>query len=275
MKDTYARIEASRDFLLNRVTEWPSTAIVMGSGLSSIFEGLDLEHTIPYQDIPYFPESTVTSHSGEIRIYSYQDHRFVVLAGRWHYYEGYTSKELTFPIRVLKSAGIETIVFTNVSGGVNPEYTTGDIVLIKDHINMIPDHPLRGPNDQRLGLRFPDMLKTYDKDIMDTIYNISMKIQIPIKEGVYLALQGPSLETPAEYTMAYRLGADMVGMSTVPEVIVAKHSDMRIAALSIISNVCYPIERITETTMEEVVAVANRSGKKLALILHELILRLQ
>ena len=249
----------------------PSVAIMMGTGLSSITEIMDIEQSIPYGDVPYFPKSTVESHKGEIVLGRLGETPVLIMAGRWHYYEGYSTKEFTFPIRVLKHLGVEKIIFTNVSGGVNASYNAGDLVIIKDHINTIPDHPLRGHNDERLGPRFPDMLYTYDREMISTIEKSAHTAGIEIHKGVYYALQGPSLETPAEYAMIHHLGADMVGMSTVPEVIVAKHAGLAIAAISIISNVCFPIDRITETTIESVIAIANKSAKKLNAMLVDVV----
>lgn len=268
----YKKIFSSAECISNLIGRpIPSTAIMMGTGLSSIVDGMVECDSIDYKDIPYFPQSTVQSHKGKLVVGKLNGQKVLVLAGRWHYYEGYSSKELTFPIRVLKELGVDSIIFTNVSGGVNGDYNAGDLVIIKDHINAIPDHPLRGLNDDRLGPRFPDMLKTYSHSLREKIKRAADQLNIPIHEGVYYGLQGPSLETPAEYIMINKVGADLVGMSTVPEVIVAKHAGMNIAAVSIVSNVCFPPERITETTVEEVIEVANQASDKLNQILGVLV----
>jgi purine-nucleoside phosphorylase len=268
----FQNIEQSANYILKQVTgRSPKIAIMMGTGLSSIIEDLEDSLTINYKTIPHFPQSTVQSHRGKL-VYGYLNGtEVIILAGRWHFYEGYSTKQLTFPIRVVKNLGIETILFTNVSGGVNEKYNAGDLVVIKDHINFIPDHPLRGQNDNRLGPRFPDMLNTYDQKIRAKFQSIAESMKITIHEGVYLALQGPSLETPAEYNFVHLVGGDMVGMSTVPEVIVAKHAGLKIGAVSIISNVCFPPEKITETTIESVIEVANQSSKKLNAVLKKLV----
>lgn len=264
----YQKILTSAEYISNRAgRSIPSVAIMMGTGLSCIVDEMTNCDSIDYIDIPYFPQSTVQSHKGKLVIGKLNGQEVLVLAGRWHYYEGYSSKELTFPIRVLKELGVGSIIFTNVSGGVNGDYNAGDLVVIKDHINAIPDHPLRGQNDDRLGPRFPDMLKTYSYSLKEKIKSAAARLNIPIHEGIYYGLQGPSLETPAEYVMINKVGADLVGMSTVPEVIVAKHAGMNIAAVSIVSNVCFPPERITETTVEEVIEVANQASDKLNQIL--------
>jgi len=268
----YQNILDSASFIQEKVTiDIPKVAIMMGTGLSSIIDEMTDIEALDYSDILNFPKSTVQSHKGKLVIGKLNDVYVLVLAGRWHYYEGYSSKEITFPIRVLKQLGIETILFTNVSGGVNANYEAGDLVVIRDHINTIPDHPLRGENDDRLGPRFPDMLTTYDSELRKKLAQTASNLKIKIHEGVYYGLQGPSLETPAEYVMIHKAGADMVGMSTVPEAIVAKHAGMSIGAVSIISNVCYPPERITETTVEEVIKVANEASDKLNQILGRLI----
>ncbi|MEM9545383.1 MAG: purine-nucleoside phosphorylase [Bacteroidota bacterium] len=268
----YQRIQLAANYISKQVEgRTPKIAIMMGTGLSSIVNDLEDNITIGYNSIPYFPQSTVQSHRGKLVYGTLEGTEVIILAGRWHYYEGYSSKELTFPIRVIKQLGIETIYFTNVSGGVNEAYSAGDLVIIRDHINFIPDHPLRGANDLRLGPRFPDMLHTYDSNLRNNIKEAASKLEIPIHQGVYFALQGPSLETPAEYNFIHKIGADMVGMSTVPEVIVAKHAGLKIAAISIISNICYPPEKITETTIEDVIEVANQASGKLNLVLKKVI----
>ena len=260
----YQKIQQAANYILKQIDgRAPRTAIMMGTGLSSIVDDLEETLTIDYNTIPHFPQSTVQSHKGKLVYGKLNGAEVIILAGRWHYYEGYSTKELTFPIRVVKQLGIETIIFTNVSGSVNENYNAGDLVIIKDHINFIPDHPLRGQNDLRLGPRFPDMLHTYDEELRSKIQVAAENLNLPIHQGVYFALQGPSLETPAEYNFIHTVGADMVGMSTVPEVIVAKHAGLKIGAISIISNVCYPPEKITETTIEGVIEVANSASKNL------------
>ena len=268
----YQNILTSAEYISKRIERpIPTIAIMMGTGLGSIIDDMVNCESIDYADIPYFPRSTVQSHKGKLVVGKLNNKEVIVLAGRWHYYEGYSTKELTFPIRVLQQMGVETILFTNVSGSVNEAYNAGDLVVIKDHINAIPDHPLRGLNDDRLGPRFPDMLKTYSKSLRDELIKVAVELDIPIHEGVYYGLQGPSLETTAEYVMINKVGADLVGMSTVPEVIVAKHAGMNIAAVSIVSNVCFPPESITETTIEEVIQIANQASEKLNQILGRLV----
>lgn len=268
----YKNIAQSANYINKQIAgQSPKIAIMMGTGLSSIVDELENPVSIDYGTIPHFPQSTVQSHRGKLVFGHLSGVEVIILAGRWHYYEGYSTKELTFPIRVIKKLGIETVLFTNVSGSVNASYEAGDLVIIKDHINFIPDHPLRGQNDTRLGPRFPDMLNTYDKNIRNKIKTVGKELNYTIHEGVYFSLQGPSLETPAEYNFIHKVGGDMVGMSTVPEVIVAKHADLKIGAISIISNVCYPPDKITETTIESVIEIAHQASQKLNKVLLKLI----
>jgi purine-nucleoside phosphorylase len=185
------------------------------------------------------------------------DEPVVIMAGRFHYYEGYSMKEVTFPVRVLKYLGIQKLLITNMAGSTNENFQTGDIIFVRDHINLLPENPLRGPNDDRLGERFPDMLHAYDQDLLNKGIQSAIKIGIEPKKGVYIALQGPNLETPAEYEFLQRIGGDLVGMSTVPEVLVARHMDLPVLVISVVSNTCYPIEMITKTTVEDVLKVAS------------------
>jgi purine-nucleoside phosphorylase len=193
------------------------------------------------------------------------------MAGRFHYYEGYSMQQITFPIRVLKALGVNEIWISNVSGSTNAAMEAGDLVFLKDHINLLPENPLRGENDERLGMRFPDLSNTYDRTLTARAIAIAKERNIRAHEGVYVALQGPNLETPAESNFLHRIGGDVVGMSTVPEVLVAKHSNMKIMVVSIVSNQCFPIENIKETTLESVIEVAQKAAVQMAIILKTLI----
>lgn len=240
--------------------------MISGTGLGAIWEEMDCIHEIPYHEIPHFKRNTVQSHKGMLYICRYANQHIAVLSGRFHYYEGYSAQEVVFPVRVMQALGVSRLLITNVSGGVNPAYSSGSIVFIRDHINTQPGHPLRGTNDDRLGIRFPDMLRTYDKEALDGLRAFAQKEGIAHHTGVYLALQGPSLETPAEYEFIHRTGADLVGMSSVPEAIAGVHAGMKVTGISVVSNVCYPIESITETTVEEVIAVAKAAIPSLSRI---------
>lgn len=263
----FEKAEAARHYIHHHIDGLKLDAcMITGTGLGEIWNEMEVLHKIPYSDIPHFPKSTVQSHKGILYICKYHNKHVAVLSGRFHYYEGYSAQEVSFPVRVVKALGIPKILITNVAGGLNPSYKAGSIVFIKDHINVQPAHSLRGFNDERLGVRFPDMLKSYDRKAIDKLRAFAQKENIDVHEGVYLGLQGPSLETPAEYEYLHRIGADLVGMSTVPEVITSVHSGLSIVGISVVSNVCYPIEEITETTVEEVIAVAKEATPSLSKI---------
>lgn len=257
-------VEAA-DYISNRVETavQAKLCIILGTGLGDLKKLVKVHAKIPYADIPHFPVSTVQSHDGELIIGSLHDKEVIMMAGRFHYYEGYSAAELTFPIYVLKQLGIEQLLATNVTGGVNPHYESGDLVIVKDHINLHPDHPLRGKNDERLGPRFPDMMEAYDPQMIAEFEKTAQEENIKTHQGVYVGLQGPSLETPAEYKFCRIIGGDLIGMSTVPEVIVANHCGIRCGVISIISNVCYPLNRLSKTTVEEVIEVAGKASIKL------------
>lgn len=267
----YDQVIEATAYLRALTTDNILDAVVLGTGLGSFVDHIDIKRKVAYQDIPHFPATTVQSHAGEVILGKLKGKPVIVLSGRFHYYEGYSMKEVTFPIRVLQLLGVENIYITNVAGGTNPTFEAGDLVVIKDHIYMMPENPLRGSNDSRLGPRFPDMKETYSKEVRAKAQQIAQDLGIDLKEGVYFCLQGPNLETPAEYEFIHRSGADLVGMSTVPEVIVAKHAGLNIFAVSIVSNVCYPPDRIQETTIESVVEVAEQSGGRLSTLLTALI----
>lgn len=267
MKSLFEKVTESADYIRSVAKTGADYAIVLGTGLGDYAATISDQITIPYSEIPNFPVSTVKSHQGQL-IFGYKfGIPVIALSGRFHYYEGYTSAEVTFPIRVLKALGIQHLILTNAAGGVNPHFVEGDIVIIEDHINMMPDHPLRGAHDERLGPRFPDMMAAYHPETNLQFQGLAASLKMPLKKGVYLGLQGPSLETPAEYKMAHILGADLVGMSTIPEVIVARSMDMRVTAFSIVSNVCFPTAAITKTTIDEVIAVVNASATKVQKLL--------
>jgi purine-nucleoside phosphorylase len=256
----FEQIEQARNFLSGQLTETYKLGIVLGTGLGSLAEEIEVTVRIPYSEIPNFPISTVESHAGELIFGKLEGVSIVAMSGRFHYYEGYSAKELTFPIRVLKAIGVETLIISNAAGSTNADIDAGDIVLIKDHINLHPDNPLRGKNDERLGIRFPDMLNTYSPRLRALCKKVGKELELELKEGVYVGLQGPNLETPAEYRFINIIGGDLVGMSTIPEVLVARHSEIEVLAVSVVSNKCYPIEILTETTLEEVIEVVNKAS---------------
>ena len=267
----YDKIQEAIKYIHSQTNFNPRFGIILGTGLGGLVEEIETECVIAYKDIPHFPISTVQSHKSQLIFGHLAGQPIVAMAGRFHYYEGYSMQEVTFPVRVMKFLGIERLIISNVSGSTNAEIEAGDIVFVRDHINLQPENPLRGVNDERLGPRFPDMKNTYDNNLITKALEIAQANNITAHTGVYLALQGPNLETPAEYEFIHRVGADLVGMSTVPEVIVAKHSGLPVFVLSVVSNKCYPIEEITETTVEEVIHLAKATEPKMRLIVKALL----
>ncbi len=267
----YDQIQEAIHFIRAKTNFRPDFGIILGTGLGGLTDDIEVVSEFDYKDIPHFPVSTVPSHNGKLLLGTLAGKAVVAMAGRFHYYEGYSMQQVTFPVRVLKSLGIERILISNVSGSVNAQIEAGDIVFVKDHINLQPENPLLGPNDDRLGLRFPDMYRTYDGEMLTQAKKIAADQGIHAHEGVYVALEGPSLETPAEYGFLHRIGGDLVGMSTIPEVIVAKHAGLKIFVISVVSNKCYPLEEITKTTIESVIALAEAAEPKMRLIVKELV----
>lgn len=231
------KIQETATFIREKVGgEMPKVAIVLGSGLGNLADKIDIKAAIPYGEIPNFPVSTVEGHKGQL-IFGMLGKKYVMaMQGRFHYYEGYSMKEATFPIRVMKAIGVKVLCVSNAAGGMNPNFRVGDVMLITDHINLFPDHPLRGKNYNELGPRFPAMNEAYSHRIIDLAREIAKKNKVRLMEGVYVGTQGPTFETPSEYRYFYRIGGDAVGMSTVPEVIVARHADMEVFGLSVITD---------------------------------------
>jgi len=236
-KNLYDKARETADHVLDLADEIPEYGIVLGSGLGSLSEDIEIDVEIPYATIPNFPVSTVKGHKGSL-ILGWLGGKYVLaMNGRFHYYEGYNMYEVTFPQRVMKLMGINKLIVSNASGGVNTSFRIGDVMLITDHINFFPEHPLRGPNDERFGPRFVNMSEPYSLKMIEVVENYARERQIPYRKGVYLGLQGPTFETLAEYKMIRTLGADAVGMSTVPEVIVAKHMSMEVFGVSVITDI--------------------------------------
>lgn len=267
----FEKIQDAKNFILGKTNLRPKTAIILGTGLSGLADDIEDAVHIPYREIPNFPVSTVESHKGQLIIGHLGGQPVIAMAGRFHYYEGYSMKEVTFPVRVFQLMGVEKMIVSNAAGGVNPNYNGGDIIVIHDHINLFPENPLRGVNDDRLGVRFPDMMHAYDENWRNLTLQVAESLGIKPQTGVYLGLQGPNLETPAEYVFAHNLSADLVGMSTVPEVIVARHAGIKVLAISVVANVAYPPERLTETTMEEVIAMVQSVSPKMVDLVKEVL----
>ena len=259
----YHQVQECLAFIRRRSDLQPKLGIILGTGLGTISEEIEVEREFVYGLLPYFCASTVASHRGKLILGTLHGVPVVVMSGRLHYYEGYSMQQLTFPVRVMKALGIERLVISNASGSVNPEINTGDVIFLRDHINMQPENPLRGPNDERMGPRFPDMLHAYDRDLNAWAIERAAEHDLIGHEGVYLALAGPNLETPAEYRMANVIGADCIGMSTVPEVLVARHCGLPVFVLSVVSNKCFPIAEIQPTTVDDVIATVQAVEPKL------------
>lgn len=262
------------EFLKSRIKSEPTVGIILGSGLGNLVDYIKVDTKISYQDIPFFPVSTVMGHSGKLVFGNIASKSVVAMQGRVHYYEGLSMQEVTYPVRVMKFLGIKYLIVSNAAGGVNPKFEPGDLMLIVDHINLMPENPLRGPNDDALGPRFPSMHNAYDRDLRQLALSVAAELGIPLQQGVYVALQGPNLETPAEYLFIRTIGGDAVGMSTVPEVIVANHMGIKVLGFSVITNVANPYDPM-ETTHEEVLKAANKAGKKLIKLVSAAIGRLR
>ncbi len=245
--------------------------MILGSGLGSFTDDIAIEFTLPYDEIPNFPVSTVEGHKGALVLGTIGTKKVVAMQGRFHYYEGYSMQEVTFPVRVMKYLGIQKLIVSNASGGVNPNYKVGDIVIIHDHINLVPEHPLRGKNDERFGPRFVNMSEPYSKKMIATAKEVAQINAIEVKDGIYLGLQGPTFETLAEYKMVKILGADCVGMSTVPEVIVARHMDLETFGVSVITDMGNE-ESIGTISHDEVLEAAQKAEPKVRKLIQELIL---
>ena len=264
------KIKATATFINEKIKRSIDAGIILGSGLGGLVREIEIELEIPYSEIPDFPVSTVEGHSGKLIVGKLAGKTVLAMQGRFHYYEGYSMKEVTFPVRVMKLMGINTLFVSNASGGLNPTYNVGDVVIISDHINFFPEHPLRGTNINELGTRFPDMSKSYDPYLRNKAKAIALKNGITVKEGIYVGVSGPTFETPAEYLMFRNLGADVVGMSTVPEVIVARHMEMTVFGISIVTDSGVP-GQIVEISHEEVQEVAMKAEPHMTLILKELV----
>jgi len=267
MSDLRTRIDEAAAAIRERLDCTPRVGIILGTGLGNLARQIDGAKEMPYAEIPHFPQSTVQSHAGQFLAGTLGGQSVVAMEGRFHYYEGYTLEQVTFPVRVMKALGIEILIVTNACGGMNPQHEKGDIVIIEDHINMMGVNPLIGPNDDALGPRFPDMVEPYDKAFVRIAEAVALEQGIRTQRGVYLAVTGPCLETRAEYRMMRGFGADCVGMSTVPEVIVGVHAGLRILGMGVVTDICLA-DALAPVDIDEIIAVANETGPKLeALIL--------
>lgn len=250
------KVKETIEYLEGRISQKPEVGIILGTGLGGLVDEIEIHHTFPYEFIPNFPVSTVAGHKGQLIFGKMGGKSIVAMQGRFHYYEGYTMQELTFPVRVMKFLGIKLLVLSNASGGVNPTFDVGDIMVIEDHINLMKDNPLIGQNEEEIGPRFPDMREPYDHRLIDLAFRIAEDQKVKLQRGVYAAVSGPTYETPAEYKYIRTIGADAVGMSTVPEVIAARHMGLRCFAVSVISDLGVP-GKIEEITHAHVIKAAS------------------
>lgn len=264
------KVQETVDFIKERTGFEPEYGVILGSGLGSFTDDIEIEYILSYEEIPNFPVSTVQGHKGALVFGTVGHKKVVAMQGRFHFYEGYDMKQVTFPVRVMKQLGVQKLIVSNASGGVNSNYEVGSIVLIKDHINLMPEHPLRGQNDERFGPRFVNMSEPYSKAMTAKAKAIASTEGITVHDGVYLGLQGPTFETLAEYKMVKILGADCVGMSTVPEVIVARHMELETFGLSVITDMGNE-ENIEEVNHEEVLKAAKRAEPQVRKLIRELI----
>jgi len=272
MHTYWNKIKTTSAFIQEKTNDFaPQFGIVLGTGLGGLVDKIEIKYSLDYTEIPNFPVSTIESHKGRLIFGNLQGKKVVAMQGRFHYYEGYSAKEITFPIRVMKLLGIEKLFISNAAGGLRADHQKGDLMIIRDHINLQPDNPLRGENLEELGGRFPDMIEPYNKAMIEQGLKIAQQNNFRCAAGVYVSVPGPNLETIAEYIYLNRIGAEAVGMSTVPEVIVAAHMRLPVFAISVITDVCFPPERVQPIDIPDIIATANATQSKLTLLLSTLI----
>lgn len=270
MSTLWDQIEEATASIRRHWTGTPKVGLILGTGLGGLAEQIDQQATIPYADIPHFPVATVQSHAGRLVCGTLSGTPIVAMEGRFHYYEGYSLQQVTFPVRVMKSLGVQTLLVTNAAGGINPQLDLADIVVIEDHINLMPENPLRGINDDRLGPRWPDLCEPYTKSLIRATRAAALEMGIHVHKGVFVAVSGPNLETRAEYRMLKAMGADVVGMSTVPEVLVAVHAGLKVLGLSVVTDLCLP-DHLEPVEISRILATAAKGGEKLARLIPRII----
>lgn len=265
------QLQQAKDFLFQQIGGFrPDFGIILGTGLGALVNEIDIRYAFPYEDIPHFPVSTVESHSGRLLFGLLAGRPVVVMQGRFHYYEGYTMEQVVFPVRVMKLLGIQKLLVSNAGGGLNPAFKTSDLMVITDHINLQPYNPLIGPNIDELGPRFPDMSQVYDEEMIRQAQAIAQEQELPLQTGVYVSVPGPMLETKAEYRYLTLIGADAVGMSTVPEIIAARHMGLPCFAVSVITDMCVP-GQIKKVVLLDILEAAARAEPSLTLLIKQLI----
>jgi purine-nucleoside phosphorylase len=276
MTELRKQIREAVEFIRTRTRLKPEIGIILGTGLGGLAKEIRKETVIDYEEIPHFPISTVESHHGKLIFGKLAGKRVVAMQGRFHYYEGYTMQQITFPVRVMGAKGglgVKTLLISNAAGALNPLFRRGDVMIIVDHINLLGDNPLIGPNDDEIGPRFPDMSEAYSRKLVALAEDTALEQKIKVQKGVYVAMTGPNLETGAEYRFLRIIGADAVGMSTIPETIVANHMGVKVLGISIITDECFP-DALKPTNVEEIIAVANKAEPKLTKIMKEVVRRI-
>jgi len=271
MSDWMKKITECSSFIKEKISIEPQLGIILGTGLGRLIDEIEISEEISYEDLPHFPVSTVEGHSGRLIFGKIGQMPVMVMQGRFHYYEGYSMKQVTFPVRVMKMLGVSQLIVSNVSGSTNAEINKGDLVIISDHINLQPENPLRGQNLDAQGPRFPDLFEVYSPRLRQQALEIAAANGYRAQEGVYASIQGPNLETKAEYKWLHKIGADCVGMSTVPEVLVAVHCGLEIFGISVITDKGIPVEELEPVTLEEVIAVAMEAEPKMTQVIRQLI----
>ena len=270
MSELRQKIQEALDYIRQHTSSTPEIGIVLGTGLGDLVKEIEQEVALSYKDIPHFPVSTVETHAGKLIFGKISGRPVVAMQGRFHYYEGYSMQQITFPIRVMKFLGVKTLLISNAAGGMNPLFRKGDLMVMVDHINLLGDNPLIGPNDDELGPRFPDMSEPYSRRLIELAEKIALEEKIRLQKGVYVAVAGPNLETRAEYRFLRSIGADVVGMSTVPEVIVARHMNMEVFAISVITDECFP-EALQPVDVADIIRTANEAQPRLTLIMKRMV----
>ncbi len=273
MSELLKMIDETLEAIRTKTEKSYEVGIILGTGLGGLVKDIKVEYEIDYDQLPHFPISTVESHKGKLIFGTLGEKNVVAMQGRFHYYEGYSMKQITYPVRVMKKLGVETLLVSNACGGMNPLYRRGDIMIMVDHINLLGDNPLIGKNEDEFGPRFPDMSEPYDLELIELAEQVALENQIKIQKGVYVAVPGPNLETRAEYRFLRTIGADVVGMSTIPENIIANHMGMKVLGFSIITDECFP-ESLKKVNVEEIIEAAMGAEPKMTTIMREVISKL-
>lgn len=270
MADTFTMMQEAASFIQSKTTMAPETGIILGTGLGRLADAIEAEVVIPYEEIPHFPVSTVEMHAGKLIMGTLSGKKVFAMQGRFHFYEGYSMQKIVFPVRVMKLLGVTTLIVSNAAGGINPLFAPGTVMAITDHINLLGDNPLIGSNDNRIGIRFPDMSEPYTQKLIDLVTSIALQNRIPLAQGVYAAMTGPCLETRAEYRMLKTLGADVIGMSTVPEVIAAVHAGLSVLGLSVVTDACLP-DALEPADIKKIIAIADKAEPSLVKLIKKVL----